>query len=100
MALHTLQVAMALNFVIFIAYWVYIIPQTQTILVTGQYDEAFGTNDFTTVYFYIRSILTHTTPYLALWFMTFTADIIYLESDWYLVLLYGIVYTFINFSVC
>ena len=63
-------------------------------------DEAFGDNALTLTYFYYRSIIKHTLPFLMSVSSIFGSDIIFLESDWWLVVVLAISYTATNYSIC
>ena len=63
-------------------------------------DEAFGDNEVTLAYFYYRSVIKHTLPFIMSLSSVFGSDIIFLESDWWLVIMLSISYTAVNYSVC
>ena len=63
-------------------------------------DQAFGDVTISLGYWYYRSIVVHTVPYVVVIISVFSSDIIFMETDWWLVCLLAILYTLLNYAVC
>ena len=47
----------------------------------------------------MRNIIQHSVPYLLTVFTVFTSDLMFLESDWWIILLTGVFYIIVNYSI-
>ena len=99
-ALQTLQLSVAINFIVIAAYWAFIFSETETQFRAGSSDQAFGDNGWSLGYWYYRSIVIHTVPYFMTLICVFSSDVIFMETDWWLLVLIGILYTLFNYAAC
>ena len=91
--------AVSINFVVFIAYWYWIFPSINDQYKSSTMDETYGDNWLTITYYYYRSIVIHTLPFLMSVCTIFFSDIIFLESDWYVVVIISALYLIVNFGM-
>ena len=59
-------------------------------------DELYGDNWFSTTLFYMRNMFQHTVPFLVTFSCIFMSDVVFLETDWYLIFCMTMWYTFTN----
>jgi hypothetical protein len=98
-ALRFLEASLSLNFITLLAFYVFIIPNTGVDFYKSSLDEAFGSNIYSNSYFFVRNILVHTVPFVSTIFSIFMADIVFLESDWWLNVDIAVGYLFVNYAV-
>ena len=90
---------MSINFVVFVAYWYWIFPSNYESYKQSTLDDTYGDNWATVSYYYYRSIIIHTIPFLMCSCTIFIADIIFMESDWWVVIVIGAIYLIVNFGL-
>ena len=100
LALQSLELAVALNAVIFWGFAGFILPNTEEAFRESSFDEAFGSSQAAQTWWWVRSVLKHLLPYIACLASCVITDVIFLETDWWLIPLTGLAYTFVNFMVC
>lgn len=99
-ALQSLEVAVCINFIVFIAYWFWVFPTAYEQYKLSTLDETYGENWYSVSYYYYRSIVMHSLPFMMTICTIFFSDIIFLESDWYIVFVITALYLIINFALC
>ena len=100
MALTSLEVSFGLNIIICVAYYTYIWPNQGKDYDASSLEEAFGKNILTDSYFLVRNLVVHTVPLLFTLISVFITDVVFLETDYLLIILTTIIYVFTNFVTC
>lgn len=98
-ALTSLEIASAINFVNLIGFWFFVFPNSASAYDTAQLDEAFNSSWLVQVYFFLRNYIVHTLPFLVTTMNIFLADVVFLETDWYLMPTTAMFYLLVSFSV-
>lgn len=65
----------------------------------GSINETYGDNWLSSTFYNIRSIFHHTLPYLCSMSVVFLTDVVFLETDWYLIMICGLLYTLMNCAI-
>ena len=91
--------ATSINVVLFLGFWFYYFPNSNSVYANSQLEEAFGANTGTQIYFWIRNLIIHTAPMIVTFVNILQSDIIFMEQDWYLMPTTAILYLFLNFGV-
>jgi hypothetical protein len=98
-ALQTLEIAVAITFTTASAYWNFIFPEQNEHYKAATAKYILGDNYFTDFYWYYRSIVLHSLPFFLMMICVFMTDIIFLETDWWLISLTAFFYTMFNYAV-
>ena len=98
-ALTTLEIASALNFVNLIGFWFFVFPNSASAYDTAQLNEALGSTWAAQAYFFLRNYVVHTVPFLVTSANIFLADVVFMETDWYLMPTTAMFYLLVSFSV-
>ena len=99
MALITLEIGFAVNLLNLCGWWTYVFPNSATAYDTGALTEAFGAGWWIEVYFVVRNYIVHTIPFVFTVLNILSADIIFLESNWWLMPTTAALYFICNFLV-
>ena len=62
--------------------------------------QGLSTNWYTEAFFYYKAVLVNTLPFLLLCWNVFLSDVIFLESDWWIICLTAFLYMMTNYIVC
>jgi len=100
LALNTLEVGQAINFVNLIGFFFFLLPNSTNAYDKSNLEEAIGTSWLVQVYFIFRNYIIHLIPFLCTTANLFMSDIIFLESDWYLMPIVSTTYLLCNFAIC
>jgi hypothetical protein len=102
--LRTLEASLGINFITILVFWAYILPNTGQDYYKSSLDEAFGIeSSYLTLivqsYFMVRNIVVHTLPFIMSMVSVFMADVVFLESDWWIIFDTAALYLFTNYAV-
>jgi hypothetical protein len=103
-ALKTLEGSLAINAITILVFWAYIFPNTGEDFYKSSLDEAFGVKDDTLTviiqaYFWVRNIIVHNFPFIVSLTSAIMADVVFLETDWWINFDLAVVYVFTNYAI-
>jgi hypothetical protein len=98
-ALISLEIASAINFVNLIGFWFFVFPNSASAYDTSQLNEALGNSWVVQAYFFMRNYIVHTIPFCVTFCNIFSSDIVFMETDWYLMPTTAMFYMLVSFSV-
>ena len=96
--LSSLEIAQAINIVVFTAFWIRFFSEGWTFYDDGYTFSSFGSG---VMYFYIlcRQILIHNVPLLVTTLSIYMSNLIFLETDWWLGMQTGLLYLFVDYTL-
>ena len=96
--LTTLQIAQSINLIVCVAFWQSYVEDGHTF---RNFDYTFSSFNAAALnlYIIIRLIVLHNFPLLVTTLSIFLANVIFLESDWWLDMQTAILYLFINYTI-
>lgn len=100
LALQTLEIGLAMNTVMALGYFIYVFPKQYFQYKASVADDAFGDNAVTVTLFYAKTFFLHSCPFFVMLTSIFISEIIFMETDWWLIVMISFVYTVVNYGVC
>lgn len=96
--LGSLEIAQAINITVFLAFWIRFFTDGYVFYDGGYTFSSFGTG-IVWLYVICRQILIHNVPLLFTTLSIYMANVIFLETDWWLGVQTGLVYLFIDYTL-